>query len=52
MIMSCRTDSVYHHIRPQKTHVLGEDLVPEQENKYLKYFELQRILDIEIFENV
>ena len=22
----CRIDSLYHHIRPQKAHVLGEDL--------------------------
>ena len=32
----CRIDSLYHHIRPQKAHVLGEDLVPEQENKMEK----------------
>ena len=36
MNTSCRTDSLYHHIRPQNAHVLGEDLVPEQENKMEK----------------
>ena len=32
-ITLCQTDTVYYPIRPQKAHVLGEDLVPEQENE-------------------